>query len=85
MSTAKKAVIERETFCLLEKGWAPNLMSFVAELLGPEGLRRAQPAATGSATPQVSTGHEFVRCFTIAKARQDVLSSTGNALDDLGD
>ena len=48
LPTAKKAMVDREMFCLLEKGLAPNLMSFVAELLGPEGLRRASPA-TGAA------------------------------------
>ncbi|CAM9536402.1 unnamed protein product [Pylaiella littoralis] len=45
LSAAKKAVIDREIFCLLEKGLASNLMSFVAKLLGPEGIRQAAPSS----------------------------------------
>lgn len=48
LSAAKKAVIDREIFCLLEKGLASNLMSFVAKLLGPEGVRQATPPAAAS-------------------------------------
>ncbi len=52
LSAAKKAVIDREIFTLLEKGLASNLMSFVAKLLGPEGLRQKSktppPAATAA-------------------------------------
>ena len=48
LSAAKRMVVDREIFCLLEQGLAPNLMSFVAELLGPEGLRRASPTMTAS-------------------------------------
>lgn len=51
LSAAKKAVIDREIFDLLEKGLASNLMSFVAKLLGPEGMRQqtAPPAAASNA------------------------------------
>lgn len=56
LSAAKKAVVDREIFCLLERGLAANLMSFVAELLGPEGLRRASPLA--AATGAAATAHQ---------------------------
>lgn len=56
LSAAKKAVIDREIFSLLERGLAPNLMSFVAELLGPEGLRRASsPAGANVQARDVAT------------------------------
>lgn len=57
LSTAKKAVVEREIFCLLERGLAANLMSFVADLLGPEGLRRESP-------PAAATQVIFLTCFS---------------------
>ncbi|CAN0253408.1 unnamed protein product, partial [Ectocarpus sp. 4 AP-2014] len=50
LSPAKKAVIDREIFSLLEKDLASNLMSFVAKLLGPEGIRRTTPATSTAAT-----------------------------------
>ena len=51
LSSAKKAVIDREIFGLLEKGLASNLMSFVAKLLGPEGLRQqTTPSAAANST-----------------------------------
>lgn len=49
LSAAKKAVIDREIFTLLEKGLASNLMSFVAKLLGPEGLRQKTPSPAATA------------------------------------
>lgn len=54
LPTAKRAVVDREIFWLLEKGLAPNLMSFVAEILGPEGLRRASPTTAAASAGQVS-------------------------------
>lgn len=62
LSTTKKAVVEREIFCLLERGLAANLMSFVADLLGPEGLRRESPPAAAATQVIVLTRFLFRRC-----------------------
>lgn len=51
---AKKNVIDREIFCLLEEGLAPNLMSFVSELLGPDWLRRRPMSLSAGATTSAS-------------------------------
>lgn len=75
LTTAKKTVIEREVSCLLEKGLAPNLMSFVSELLGPEGLRRrSAPASSGATatTSQVSDGS----CSTFDDNNEALLKAT---------
>lgn len=55
LCSLKRQLVDHWVFALLEQGLAPNLMSFLAELLGPEGLRRAPPA-TSVATGQVILG-----------------------------
>eukprot|EP00903_Cladosiphon_okamuranus_P015217 g14064.t2 len=52
LSAAKKAVIDREIFGLLERGLASNLMSFVAKLLGPEGMRQQTTPSSASNSTQ---------------------------------
>ncbi|CAM9689476.1 unnamed protein product, partial [Hapterophycus canaliculatus] len=54
LSPAKKAVIDREIFFLLENDLASNIMSFVAKLLGPEGMRQATPPPAAANNAQAS-------------------------------
>ncbi|CAM9538956.1 unnamed protein product [Ascophyllum nodosum] len=77
LSAAKRMVVDREIFCLLEQGLAPNLMSFVAELLGPEGLRRASPTMTASG--QVGTAPSFGVFGAPANPAQVGVAAAGGA------
>lgn len=56
LPNAKREVVDRQIFSLLEKGLAPNLMSFVAELLGPEGLRKAPSTAANAQVQSSASG-----------------------------
>lgn len=68
LSAAKKAVIDREIFCLLEKGLASNLMSFVAKLLGPEGIRQATPSSAAHSAQVGQAGEGTTYCTAVVGA-----------------